>query len=422
MLTWVKGLKCYENGDIEGAFKCFEQINPSSKTMFNVGCIMMKLGRLDQAIAFLTRALEYDQFFSLAYFVRSVCLYELDIIDEALCDVNDSIRYLRGNLYIDYTQLGLKYKLHSSVVYFNRGIYLSRLGQDSEATATLKEAARLAENIEDVDLRPISQVLRVKRGMYHEQLNLYVFPCDKLFCPPAEKILNADRKQYVPKAQVVAAENPNDSYAGFSGRELNLSKTSLARKGMDAAASRGDTDRQTQSSGPGSLSLPIKDFSDATAQKPKIAESLRSIPFANIPRQQTSIARNMGEESDSKGSNADAIEDILNDKVYKSQDYPPRNPQNPPAGSYKTAPRKQIVKVKLHKGQDLQMLTTATDTPFDDFKEKIKNKIGADENIVLQYKDEDGDMINMCDDEGYSLALQSARGTPGNTKIELWCR
>lgn len=64
--------------------------------------------------------------------------------EEALANFNDTILCLRGNPHIDYTQLGLKYKLHACEAIFNRGlcyIYLQQKGlgmQDLKAASAIK--------------------------------------------------------------------------------------------------------------------------------------------------------------------------------------------------------------------------------------------------------------------------------------------
>jgi hypothetical protein len=49
-----------------------------------------------------------------------------------LANFNDTLLYLRGNTYIDYEQLGLKFRLYSCEVLFNRGLCYVYLQQDSE--------------------------------------------------------------------------------------------------------------------------------------------------------------------------------------------------------------------------------------------------------------------------------------------------
>lgn len=420
---WVKGLKCYEAADMEGAIKVFQQISPSSKIMFNIGCIMMRLGRLDQAIAALTKALEFDQFFSLGYFVRGTCLYALDILDEALSDANDSIRYLRGNSYIDYTQLGLKYKLYCSIAYFNRGIYLSKIGQDEEATLTLKEAARMAETTEDVDLRPVSQVLRTPRGAYHEQLQYYTFPEDLLFTPPVETLLNAKPKQHIPKAKVIAVENADDTYAGFSGREKSL--TSLTVPSRQDPRVNSSENLRPLSGGSKPLNLPIKPPSSSAQLKPRAFQSSQNFPLKPMQAGSSSFSSNRSRDIHNKGTDADAIDDIISDMVDKTGDQGTASSGDILSNSPKPSVQKRIIKVKVHSGEETQVFATKQNKSFEDFKQKVKNKIKTDDSLTLQYKDEDGDMINICDEDDYNLALQSALAGSSNStnpKIELWCR
>ena len=48
-----------------------------------------------------------------------------------MANFNDTLLYLRGNNYIDYEQLGLKFRLYSCEVLFNRGLCYVYLQQDA---------------------------------------------------------------------------------------------------------------------------------------------------------------------------------------------------------------------------------------------------------------------------------------------------
>jgi tetratricopeptide (TPR) repeat protein len=68
---------------------------------------------------------------AVAYFQEGVSNFLLGDFEEALANFNDTLLYLRGNTSIDYDQLGLKFRLFSCEVLFNRGlcyIYLQQLG------------------------------------------------------------------------------------------------------------------------------------------------------------------------------------------------------------------------------------------------------------------------------------------------------
>jgi hypothetical protein len=62
--------------------------------------------------------------------------------EEALANFNDTLLYLRGNKYIDYEQLGLKFKLYSCEVLFNRGLCYIYLRQIDQGMQDLSFAAK----------------------------------------------------------------------------------------------------------------------------------------------------------------------------------------------------------------------------------------------------------------------------------------
>ena len=62
--------------------------------------------------------------------------------EEALANFNDTLLYLRGNTSIDYEQLGLKFRLFSCEVLFNRGLCYIYLRQMEPGMQDLKFAAQ----------------------------------------------------------------------------------------------------------------------------------------------------------------------------------------------------------------------------------------------------------------------------------------
>ena len=77
------------------------------------------------------RAVGLDRYLAIAYFQQGVSNFLLGDFEEALVNFNDTLLYLRGNTSIDYEQLGLKFRLYSCEVLFNRGlcyIYLQQMG------------------------------------------------------------------------------------------------------------------------------------------------------------------------------------------------------------------------------------------------------------------------------------------------------
>jgi len=81
-----------------------------------------------------------DKYLAIAYFQKGVSNFLLEKFEEALNDFNDSLTYLRGNKWIDYNQLGLKYKLWSCEARFNRGLCSTYLRDLSTGMHDLTEA------------------------------------------------------------------------------------------------------------------------------------------------------------------------------------------------------------------------------------------------------------------------------------------
>lgn len=88
------------------------------------------------------KAVQLDQYLAVAYFQQGVSNFLMGDFEEALANFNDTLLYLRGNNNIDYDQLGLKFKLHSCEVLFNRGLCYIYLQQKQAGMQDLFFAAK----------------------------------------------------------------------------------------------------------------------------------------------------------------------------------------------------------------------------------------------------------------------------------------
>ena len=88
------------------------------------------------------RAIKRDNYLAVAYFQEGVSNFLMGDFEEALANFNDTLLYLRGNRYINYEQLGLKYKLYSCEVLFNRGLCYIYLKQKEIGMGDLRFAAQ----------------------------------------------------------------------------------------------------------------------------------------------------------------------------------------------------------------------------------------------------------------------------------------
>lgn len=88
------------------------------------------------------RAVKLDKYLAVAYFQQGVSNFLVGDFEEALANFNDTLLYLRGNTFIDYDQLGLKFKLFSCEVLFNRGLCYIYLQQMDAGMADLEFAVK----------------------------------------------------------------------------------------------------------------------------------------------------------------------------------------------------------------------------------------------------------------------------------------
>lgn len=86
--------------------------------------------------------MKLDQYLAVAYFQQGVSNFLMGDFEEALVNFNDTLLYLRGNNNIDYEQLGLKFKLYSCEVLFNRGLCYIYLQQMDAGMQDLEYASK----------------------------------------------------------------------------------------------------------------------------------------------------------------------------------------------------------------------------------------------------------------------------------------
>ncbi|KAL4965689.1 putative PB1 domain protein [Aspergillus stella-maris] len=196
--TWVQALDHFDAQEYDLALRSFAGIADTSKILFNCGVIYATLGEHEKAVECYQSAVSLDQYLAIAYFQEGVSNFLLGDFEEALANFNDTLLYLRGNTYIDYEQLGLKFRLYSCEVLFNRGlcyIYLQQVGpgmQDLEFAAKEKVT-------QDHDV--INDAIRERAEGY----TVFSIPVGVVYRPNEAKVKNLKAKDYLGKSRVVAA-------------------------------------------------------------------------------------------------------------------------------------------------------------------------------------------------------------------------
>ncbi|KAJ5112381.1 hypothetical protein N7532_000426, partial [Penicillium argentinense] len=245
--TWVQALDAYDNQEFEESLRFFDQIADTSKILFNCGVIYATLGEHDKAVECYQRAVGLDRYLAIAYFQQGVSNFLLGDFEEALANFNDTLLYLRGNTSIDYEQLGLKFRLFSCEVLFNRGLCYIYLRQMEPGMQDLKFAAQ--EKVSS-DHDVIDDAIRENADGY----TVFSIPVGVLYRPNAAKVKNLKTKDYLGKARLVAASDRNQS-ADHQWKPMVIDKAALEdREGVSWAATnlvhKGLSSRTRQQSEP----------------------------------------------------------------------------------------------------------------------------------------------------------------------------
>ncbi|KAJ3081446.1 hypothetical protein HK102_002334, partial [Quaeritorhiza haematococci] len=230
LVTWQEGVEAYDDGDWDDALAIFESIADTAKIHFNIAMTFLNLGLVEDAIGALTRAISCDPYLAIAYHQRGACFYRTGEFGEALQDFNDALTNMRGNLLIDYTQIGLNIKLYACEVAFNRGLCFLQLQQIEAGLAEIEDAARTRPNDKAAgDMARISEALEFGEAApnYVEPFSV---PSNVIYRPPESKIKNSKKVDYLGKSKVVAAVDEKDTYTGFSGKQLKQATLSRKKK------------------------------------------------------------------------------------------------------------------------------------------------------------------------------------------------
>ncbi|KAA8650494.1 hypothetical protein EYZ11_007666 [Aspergillus tanneri] len=205
--TWVLALEHYDNQEFEDALHVFNSIADTSKICFNCGVIYATLGEHEKAVECYQRAVSLDQYLAIAYFQEGVSNFLLGDFEEALANFNDTLLYLRGNTSIDYEQLGLKFRLFSCEVLFNRGLCYIYLRQMTPGMQDLEYAAK--EKVTP-DHRVINDAIRERAEGY----TVFSIPVGVVYRPNEAKVKNLKTKDYLGKARLIAASDRSSTPTG----------------------------------------------------------------------------------------------------------------------------------------------------------------------------------------------------------------
>ncbi|KAL1922830.1 uncharacterized protein VTP21DRAFT_9206 [Calcarisporiella thermophila] len=138
---WQQALAQFESKQYEKAIDTFKTIADTARINFNIGMVFANICDQREAIYWFDKAVEIDKFFAISYYQRGVSNFLLGELADAERDFDLSLKNLRGNQLIDYTQLGLNHKLFACEILFNRGLCRIYSGRTDSGVDDLKYAS-----------------------------------------------------------------------------------------------------------------------------------------------------------------------------------------------------------------------------------------------------------------------------------------
>ncbi|KIP05003.1 hypothetical protein PHLGIDRAFT_108845 [Phlebiopsis gigantea 11061_1 CR5-6] len=208
--TWAAALDAYDKEEFDKSIQLFSTIADSSKILTNMGLIYATIGEHEVAVDYFIQATQLDSFLAVAYFQCGVSNFLLQRYDLAFRDFDGALLYLRGNENINYEQLGLKFKLYSAEVLFNKGLCQIYMGQLDQGLATLQEARNEKVTAEH---NVVDDAIADRGDGY----TVFSIPVGVLYRPSEIKLKNAKAKDYLGKAKLVAASDESEAYTTFTG-------------------------------------------------------------------------------------------------------------------------------------------------------------------------------------------------------------
>ncbi|CAH2316912.1 NADPH oxidase activator 1 [Pelobates cultripes] len=209
---WHEGVLEADKKNYDSSLKNFGNIDdPPAKIWFNIGCIHLLKGELEQSLEAYNKSVIRDPCLAVGYFQRSYVNYKLQRYEKALCDCHHSLAQLRNNKVIDYKQLGLHYLLYSWEILYNTAVILCYLGRWENAHDKLKEATGCLPG----EARNCKIEAMMDAVQNHVFLQPAHVPQGELFKPKKEEVEQIKYKDFLGKPKVISSVVPNDQYSGF---------------------------------------------------------------------------------------------------------------------------------------------------------------------------------------------------------------
>lgn len=442
LIGWDNACQAFDRQDFEAALSEFDQITECAKIHFNIGVTLTAVQEYDAAINAFMKAIDADQYFALAYFQKGVASFLLGSFEEAVEDFSSALSYLRGNLLIDYQQLGLDYKLYSSEVLYNRGLCFVYMNDEQSGAADLY-AAQKEKQTPDHEVIDMA----IKNGI--EGLSVFSLPPGLIYRPPAGKVKNSGKMAHLGQSKLVAASSATDMYIGFKGsheRRINTitfnddlsfgpasirarpvepatpvlpNKISAYRRPSNASANADANGAAAAAAAQRALSVRtpsngranppagrLRSYSTSRVNSPPVQRRegksrSYSASRANLPP----LQRRMTEGSVPRAAlrladTGESGDNELSDGIYSGEDS-----------------SIAVLRVKCH-FTDTRVIACDPRISFEELSEKIQRKFSCRSPLKLKYKDEDQELVMLGDDDDLALARTFSQK---EDKLNVWC-
>ncbi|XP_077627686.1 NADPH oxidase activator 1 isoform X3 [Crocuta crocuta] len=215
LLDWHRGAQAVAREDWDCALRLFSSDpEPPARMCFNVGCVHLLAGDPEAALRAFDQAVTKDTCMAVGFFQRGVASFQLERFQEALCDFRLALAQLRDDAAIDYTQLGLRFKLQAWEVLFNLGAAQCRLGLWAEATRSLEEALSKGPEGAHTDLRTALDQVQKQVHLQPRQV-----PRGEVFRPHRRHLELLKPVDFLGKAKVVSSAFPADRQEGVQPQQ-----------------------------------------------------------------------------------------------------------------------------------------------------------------------------------------------------------
>ncbi|PVV01117.1 hypothetical protein BB560_003399 [Smittium megazygosporum] len=179
-------LKSFNSENYDESLQLFKKMMPSSKIYLNIGIIYLHINELGTANEWFSASIKLDNFFALAYFLKGVCESISGKYVKAINEYKSATNMLRGNPFIDYSQLGLPFTLRLAEIYYNMAVCYLYMDDQLSANACFESALELMN-------RRVNDWIKVAREKKSNEYNIFSLPKHIIFVPPASTFTSQEK-------------------------------------------------------------------------------------------------------------------------------------------------------------------------------------------------------------------------------------